>query len=327
MLYRFLKYLVRPCLKLFCREIYVNRPDMAHLKGPVLIASNHPNSFLDAILLDIFFDQPVYSLARGDAFINRWVRALFRKLHILPVYRTSEGTHNLEKNYQTFDSCKDIFRQNGMVLIFSEGLCINEWRLRPLKKGTARLALQCWENGIPLRVLPVGINYSSFYRIGKNVFINLGELITSDAIDFSQSEGQKLNVFTDRLEKALQPLVYDIPLKDRSEQKKVLVRKLSVAKQVLLLPPALIGLITHLPLYLPVHGIVYFRYRHTGHKDSVAIVCLLLLYPFYLYLLAKEANQLLYSSLLTWIGVCLLLPLTARAYILVKPQLDRNWWT
>ena len=54
--------------------------------------------------------------------------------------------------------------------IFSEGKCINEWHLRPLKKGTARLAISSWEENIPLEVLPVGINYSSFRRFGKNVY-------------------------------------------------------------------------------------------------------------------------------------------------------------
>ena len=56
---------------------------------------------------------------------------------------------------------------------------------RPLKKGTARLAVRAWEENIPLRVLPLGINYSSFERIGKNVFINFGDYIDVKDIDIS----------------------------------------------------------------------------------------------------------------------------------------------
>ena len=144
------------------------------MNGPLLLAANHPNSFLDAVILDILFKKPIWSLARGDVFKKPFYIKLLTKLKILPVYRTSEGVENLEANYQTFDSCKEIFQQNGIVLMFSEGKCINEWHLRPLKKGTARLATTSWQEGIDVKVLPVGINYSSFRKFGKNIFLNFG---------------------------------------------------------------------------------------------------------------------------------------------------------
>jgi 1-acyl-sn-glycerol-3-phosphate acyltransferase len=94
-------------------------------------------------------------LARGDAFKNKFISRVLTKLKMFPVYRVSEGVENLNSNYETFESCKNLFRKNGIVLIFSEGKCINEWHLRPLKKGTARLAINSWEENIPLQVLPV----------------------------------------------------------------------------------------------------------------------------------------------------------------------------
>ena len=94
---------------------------------------------------------------------------------MLPVYRVSEGVENLEHNYTTFDACEKLFEKNKIVLIFSEGRCINEWHLRPLKKGTARLALTAWQHNIPLKVLPLGINYSSFRKFGKNMHLNFGK--------------------------------------------------------------------------------------------------------------------------------------------------------
>ena len=152
------------------------------MDGPLLLACNHPNSFLDAIILDILFRKPIWSLARGDVFTKPFYISLLTKLKILPVYRTSEGVENLEANYTTFDSCKEIFINNGIVLMFSEGKCINEWHLRPLKKGTARLAISTWQNGIDLKVLPVGINYNSFKKFGKNIFLNFGMMISKDEI-------------------------------------------------------------------------------------------------------------------------------------------------
>ena len=175
LLYKILKPVVRLAMLVFCRRIIINKPELLKKKGPLLLACNHPNSFLDAAILADLFKYPVYSLARGDVFKKPFYIKLLKALKILPVYRTSEGVENLGINYQTFDACKSIFRKKGIVLIFSEAKCVNEWHLRPLKKGTARLAFSSWEEGIPLHVLPIGINYSSFRRFGKNIFINLGE--------------------------------------------------------------------------------------------------------------------------------------------------------
>ena len=63
-------------------------------KGPLLLACNHPNSFLDAVILDILFEQPVWSLARGDAFSGKTINKILTAVKILPVYRTSEGVEN-----------------------------------------------------------------------------------------------------------------------------------------------------------------------------------------------------------------------------------------
>ena len=150
MLYRCLKIIARLAMVIFCRKVIINKPGILKTKGPLLLACNHPNSFLDGVILDTLFDQPLYSLARGDVFKKAFYSKLLTALKLLPVYRTSEGVENLITNYDTFENCKDIFRKKGIVIIFSEGKCINEWHLRPLKKGTARLALSSWSENIPL---------------------------------------------------------------------------------------------------------------------------------------------------------------------------------
>src|SRR4030095_3240318 len=173
---------------IFCRRIIVNKPDILKREGPLLLASNHPNSFLDAAILADLFKEPVYSLARGDVFKKPFYRKILQALKMFPVYSTSAGLQNLGINYETFDECKSVFRKNGIVLIFSEAKCVNEWHLRPLRKGTARLAFSSWEEDIPLEVLPVGINYSSFRRFSKNVFINFGTAMTKLDFDLSNAD-------------------------------------------------------------------------------------------------------------------------------------------
>ncbi|MGE5107659.1 MAG: 1-acyl-sn-glycerol-3-phosphate acyltransferase, partial [Sphingobacteriales bacterium] len=214
MLYQLLKPFARLFLKIACRNIKINQPELLQSKGPLLLACNHPNSFLDGLILAILFDAPVHSLARGDAFKKNHHAKLLKLFKIHPVYREREGKELVPLNYKTFSICKEIFKNNGIVLIFSEALCVNEWKLRPLRKGTARMAFDNWDENIPLRILPVGINYSSFQSFGKNVIINFGKEITKDDFDTDNTSGKNLVLFNELLEQELQKAVITIDSND-----------------------------------------------------------------------------------------------------------------
>ena len=320
MLYAILKVIVRLAAKIFCRKIIINNRQMLKENGPMILACNHPNSFLDAVLMDILFEQPIWSLTRGDAFLNKRVNNILFKLKMLPVYRPSEGVENLSENYKTFDACIELFKRNAVVLIFSEGLCVNEWHLRPLKKGTARLAYNCQQENIPLKILPVGINYSSFQRFGKNLFVNFGNLFSIKEFDKNLSDGGFNQVFNTRLQNELRPLVVEIEKKDKAKQKELLEIKPSIATKILLAIPAVIGLLVHAPLYLPIKNWVNKKYYGTGHVTAMQITLSLLFYPVYLLLIVLVLFFILKSW---WVFLLfLILPFTAWSYVQVKRQLD-----
>ena len=291
-------------------------------KGPLLLACNHPNSFLDSVIIDVLFDEPIWSLARGDAFINPIVNKLFKSLRILPMYRTSEGVENLSENYKTFEACLEIFRKNGLVMIFSEGKCINEWRLRPLKKGTARLAMSGWENNIPLKVLPVGLNYSSFNRIGKNIFINFGTIINKNDFEWKNSDGLRHQSFNDKLGEQLKQLVFEIETTDRNKQTELLEIKPTRLKKIVLAIPALLGWLVHAPLYLPIRKFIRSRALYNDHFDSIMMGMLLITYPVYLFIIVL---LLFFFIIKTWwvFLLLLLLPFTAWSYMQVKGQIAK----
>lgn len=321
MLYSCLKVIARLALRIFCRNIIINKPDLLKIKGPVLLACNHPNSFLDSVILDTLLEQTIWSLARGDVFKNPFHIRLLTALKIFPVYRTSEGVENLSENYKTFDACITILRNNGIITIFSEGKCINEWHLRPLKKGTARLSIKAWEENIPLLVLPVGINYSSFNRFGKNVFLNFGTPINKDDINFAEADGLRHQSFNNQLQQQLEQLVFEIPKADKQKRKELLEIKPSRLKKVLLAIPAAIGYLIHLPIYLPVKKFTWKRTHENDHYDSVMIGILLFAYPIYILIIISVLWVIIYC----WCSIFLLLifPFTAWAYVQLKPQLDK----
>ncbi|MBK6935625.1 MAG: 1-acyl-sn-glycerol-3-phosphate acyltransferase [Chitinophagaceae bacterium] len=234
MLYRILKIISRIAIRIYCRKIVINKPEILNTEGPVLIAANHPNSFLDSVILNTLFEKDIWALARGDVFRKPFFAKLLHSLNILPVYRTSEGSENLNENYKTFEACTYKLKENAIIKIYSEGLCVNEWHLRTLKKGTARLAIRAWEEGIPLKVLPAGINYSSFRKFGKNVFLNFGEFITIQDMNFNGTDGLRHQQFNCKLQEQLSRLVYEIDENDIFMKKKILTVPQNITKRILL---------------------------------------------------------------------------------------------
>ncbi len=307
---------------IFCRRIIINKPELLKRKGPLLLACNHPNSFLDAAILADLFKHPVYSLTRGDVFKKPFYRKLLTALKMFPVYRTSEGSENININYETFTICRKIFEQKGIVLIFSEGRCINEWHLRPLMKGTARLAFSSWDENIPLEVLPVGMNYSSFRRFGKNLFINFGEIISQKDFDLNESDGKKFQAFNQKLQEQLQQLVFEIDKKDISKQKQLLEKKASPISKIILFIPAAIGFLIHAPIFIPIKNFVRKRTRNNDHYDSIVVALLLFFYPIYLILLTIIA--ILLTGNFYFLLLIFALPFTAWACVQLKPQLDKR---
>ena len=317
LLYQLFLLPARLAIYFYCRKIIFNKKEMLHETGPLLIASNHPNSFLDAIIIASIFKSPVYSLARGDVFAGRMINRLLASLNMFPVYRISEGTENLESNYTTFNTCQKLFSQNKIILIFSEGRCINEWHLRPLKKGTARLAINAWENNIPLKVLPLGINYSSFRFYGKNMIINFGNIISKKDMDGYLSNGRSIKEFNERLQSQLGGLVYEIDANDKEKLKKYFYVKQALVKKIILFFPAIAGFIVNGPLYFAIH--LTIKNRAKDHYDSIMTGLLFFLFPLYvlaLTLLIFFLTKNIYAFLLV-----VLVPFTAWSYLQLKKQI------
>lgn len=322
MFYQLVKVIARIAIPFYCRDIKINKKELLKSKGPLLLAVNHPNSFLDAVILCTLFNQPVYSLTRGDAFNGTFISAVLRSLKMLPVYRVSEGVENLEGNYTTFNTCTEIFKQGGMVLIFSEGRSENEWHLRPLKKGTARLAIAAWQQNIALSVLPIGVNYNSFNLFGKNVHVNMGEVIElKTMVNSFKDNGRLLNELTGTIQQQLQLLVYEIDKNNHQKKAATFQITMSAVKKTILLLPGTAGLLLHWPLYIFLKKMSLKRTFLEGHFDSIMVGLLIAIYPFYLLLWALA----LYLFFGGYWGVALfiVLPFFAWCYVQIKQQIDK----
>lgn len=187
---------------------------------PLIVCSNHPNAFMDAIMLGTTMNRRTWFLARSDAFRKKALARFLTFIGIIPIYRLLEGAENLQKNDETFDKCSKMLEEKKAIMIFSEGLCIQERRLRKLKKGTARIAFGSEEkNGfnLGLMIIPVGINYSSTpWRFRSTVHMNFGDPFPLNDYKelYKQDKARAMNVFTRDLEERMRKLIVHIDNKE-----------------------------------------------------------------------------------------------------------------
>ncbi len=195
-----LKIIIRAALWLFCNNIYIKNKHLFSKKGPLLIFANHPNSFLDAIIIASNYKRRVYFLARGDVFRKPIFRFLLSSLNMIPVYRLREGKENLHLNDFAFKASIKLLLKGEAVLIFIEGTCINSHELQPLKKGTARILEGVQEKGVFPAIQAIGIAYNQLYGIGKTINISISKfnfknkiISASDRVLFNKMATSILN--------------------------------------------------------------------------------------------------------------------------------------
>ena len=299
------KIWVRLALLLYCKKIYISRKEDHSKKLPTILACNHPNSFLDALIIGSYYPKEIYFLARGDAFKKPFVAKILRALNMIPVYRISEGKDNLEHNTDSFKQCIEVLKQNKTLLIFSEGICINEWKLRTLKKGTARIAYQAWFlEGLPaLKIVPTGISYNSFTSVPKTAWINENDFLSKE--DFTEEETARFyNQFNKVLEEKLKPLIL-------TKEETIISKERNYNLKILLLAlPSFIGWLTQKWFYNYFKNIAQKKTINTVFYDSVLFGLLLITYPILVLIICIIGS---FFSAWSW-SLILLLPFTAWCY-------------
>lgn len=305
MLYGLVKIGIRIALPFYARRIEIFNKAALEAKGPLMLAVNHPNSFLDAILVGAFMKHPVHFITRGDVFKRPIVRKMLGILNMIPIFRIRDGKEKLSLNEETFLKSVEVLRHNGILLIFVEGFCENQTSLQlPLKKGAPRILQSCWQQNIDAKVLPIWVEYSSFDRIGKTVHIRMGEVFGREVAGEVETTVciPKINAET---ADQLMHLHYSHTLQHQSP---------GILTRLILLIPAMLGAVIHAPYYLLTQSICRHQTSDNPHYDSVLIAVLFVTYP--IVLLVVAAIIFSYTGQWwTWPMVLLGLPALALCYI------------
>ena len=209
MIFYFLRFFVQIALKFYFRTIYFLNEASIPDNEPIIVAGNHSNSALDAIIIDAFLEKnKLYWLARGDVFANKYIANFMTSLRTAPIYRSSEvGFVDIKRNNESFEICFSLLAKNRMVGIFPEGITVHERKLQtPFKKGFARLAFQAHEKlGRPIMIMPVGVSYHSLTKTRTDVFVKFGQAFSTELFfdEYKTNQANALKNITQHLENEL----------------------------------------------------------------------------------------------------------------------------
>jgi glycerol-3-phosphate O-acyltransferase / dihydroxyacetone phosphate acyltransferase len=227
-MYFLLKLIARIALRVFFRKIHLSGREYIPKNIPLIIAANHPNTFMDPMLVAVYVRQDVYFLANGSIFKNPIIAWFLRRLHLIPIYRKKDvGDGQKPDNTATFAKCFQFLQRKGTLLIFPEGTSEHERRLRPLKTGTARIALSAEaENNFKLgvRILPIGLTYTDPKRFRSEVFLHFSKPI--DVCEYTETYRENPVLAVDQLTDELQKRLTESTIVTTDEEQDLFVNSI-----------------------------------------------------------------------------------------------------
>jgi 1-acyl-sn-glycerol-3-phosphate acyltransferase len=199
----------------FYRKVVVLNRKKIPKNQHLIYAPIHQNALMDALgPLYHMKKQPVF-LARSDIFRKPFVARILYSLKILPIFRIRDGRSALKNNDKTFLKTIDVIKNKNGLAILPEGQHEGKRRLKPLKKGIARIAFQAEEAfdfSLNIKIIPVGIDYGHYVNFRSTLVITFGDPIeVSQFYDlYKENAARGMNKLLEVLSEKLRELMIDI---------------------------------------------------------------------------------------------------------------------
>ena len=214
MLYYFVKYLSNIGFRVNFKKVFFHYQEKIPNDKPVIFAVNHPTAFIDPVLIGSYYTRATHFIVRGDVFKGKLILAILKGLKMLPIFRFRDGYSNLKNNQATMDLVYRKLAKKRCILILAEGATKHEKRLRPIQKGTARMAFGATEiyKDLDILIVPVGVNYTDSDAFRSFVVVELGKPISLSEYESAHQENPRkaIKKLTDRIEKEMRALVIHI---------------------------------------------------------------------------------------------------------------------
>lgn len=226
--YQFLKLIVRLALRIFYPyKIYIH-PERLQFDYPAILVSNHPNTLVDPLTVAAKAQKLVFFLANAGLFKSGFGHWFFNTFYCIPVQRPQDkgGKKNIS-NEDSFSRANEHLAGGGVLYIAPEGTSEMERRLRPLKTGTARIALSTEKKNnyeVGVAIIPVGLTYYRPEICGSRMIVNVGAPIFPQQLreSYESDPIQTVRSLTEELEQQLGNLLINTENEQEDERLRTL---------------------------------------------------------------------------------------------------------
>lgn len=183
MIQRLAHWLGGIALHWFYSDVKVIGEDRIPSRGPILVAMNHQNALIDALLALGIVPRDLRITAKATLGNTPPGALLMRAVGIIPLHRKVDnpGSPDPVRNRGAFEAIIEELSRGGAVLVFPEGKSHNEPDIAPLKTGLARAALRARESGVGgIKIIPIGITFENKAEPGTEVLAHVGDPIEMD---------------------------------------------------------------------------------------------------------------------------------------------------
>lgn len=243
----------------------------------VIIAPNHSNTLLDAmVILKAWPDTCVFG-ARADVFKKPAVAKILRFLRIVPIARIRDGLRNVAQNLEVITEVQDVLSHKAAFCIFPEGRHRAMHSLLPMQKGVARIALEHAE-AEPTCIIPAGIDYTDFFHYRGKCRVRFGEPIDVNALAASCTDAPKAEVYDkirEELFNRLSGLITYAPDDENYEKRIAELMPPEPARwwrwplAVVTLPFFIISAVLTLPLWAVAEYLCHFKVKDPAFRNTV----------------------------------------------------------
>lgn len=175
----------RLIVKVFFREVVVEGREQLPKNVAVIFTPNHPNSLLDPLLIQLLSDEKsIRFVAKAPLFKVPVFGGILRRVGAIPVVRRFEAAGEVDYS-EFFAACVSALEVGDSIVIFPEGRSLPQPYMAPLKTGPARIYFMAREKGIPVQIVPVGLNYER-----GMIFRSSVQIAISSPVDTAQFEEQ-----------------------------------------------------------------------------------------------------------------------------------------
>lgn len=180
--YYFMRTYVSLGFSFYYKNILVRGKQNIPKRKAVMFISNHPNALIDPLIVATTNSRITHYLTQAAVFKSKIVRMILNSVNMLPVYRVRDGIGSeklISYNEQIFNKCYDILNDKEAILIYVEGSHNFRRKVRPFKKGFARIVFGAMDkyNDLDIDIIPVGMNYVEVDAYASNMCVNYGKPI------------------------------------------------------------------------------------------------------------------------------------------------------